>query len=394
MWKSRMLFLFSMVSAILLTRLYDNKDIGFIAIYALLLLLLISLVSALLAPLLIRIEESSDNTKIYKNNALAYTVRIINYGIFFYPNLVFQCYSSEFVTYGLTAISLFPRQTLDNETIVYFPYRGEYKLGIESVSVTDFLGLFRITFAVNKPLSVAVFPKSSEDFSFFVQNNSQINTYKYNLYNENYADIADVRKYMPSDHFRKIHWKLSAKRNELMVKNYQTFEPGETLLVVDTKQTPVPDQLKAGFEDEIMSFVAAAVNHSSWSHQTSWLVYGTGDQDRTAIGYAEDLEKVYMILTKLAFDKERSQVPDICRTLEPVGGAYNISLFLSDLDSEMFQALNETISFEDVLQIYFFYSTKQPPSETVKHHLNRLKSMRSQVNMIEVEEVDDAADEY
>ena len=52
-------------------------------------------------------------------------------------------------------------------------------------------------------------------------------------------DPGDVRAYQPGDPVNRIHWKLSAKRNELLVREQakdRTAEEAETKAVTETKQ--------------------------------------------------------------------------------------------------------------------------------------------------------------
>lgn len=47
------------------------------------------------------------------------------------------------------------------------------------------------------------------------------------------ADVRGVRAYRPGDSPRDIHWKTTARMNELMVREYDSTEPLDLLLVID-----------------------------------------------------------------------------------------------------------------------------------------------------------------
>lgn len=48
-----------------------------------------------------------------------------------------------------------------------------------------------------------------------------------------YADVRGVRGYRPGDQIRDIHWRTSAKRDELTVREYDSAEPLDLILVLD-----------------------------------------------------------------------------------------------------------------------------------------------------------------
>jgi uncharacterized protein (DUF58 family) len=53
-----------------------------------------------------------------------------------------------------------------------------------------------------------------------------------------HADVRGVRGYRPGDSPRDVHWRTTARRNELMVREYDSTEPLDLILVFDP--TPAP----------------------------------------------------------------------------------------------------------------------------------------------------------
>ncbi len=53
-----------------------------------------------------------------------------------------------------------------------------------------------------------------------------------------HADVRGVRGYRPADSPRDVHWRTTARRNELMVREYDSTEPLDLILVLDP--TPAP----------------------------------------------------------------------------------------------------------------------------------------------------------
>lgn len=385
MWKSRALFVLFCALVLAFAWFYNDAAISYVAVYAVALLLLFSLTGVLAAPVFIKITEQVDKRELFKGESLAYSSKVHNKSVFFYPKVRFRYYSSHLDYGGKEAVSLIPRHAETARSQVRFAYRGLYRIGIQEITVTDFLGLFHLTFGVNRPMDVTVFPRSDETFSLFIRNESQNTVFRYDIFNESNTDVADVRKYTPSDSFRKIHWKLSSKRNELMVKNYQSYEPNRTLLFLDTREIPLEDDLsRLQFEDKMVSFVSSAVDHCAQSRVPAYLVHGDRPEEQFPIDPGEGLRGVYGLLARIPFSDQISSFPMFCDLLDRNGTAYNLFLFLSDIDREAYDAVCRFTSLDHNLYLYFFYSRALPLTESVNLLLDNLKAQGVSTHKIEV----------
>ena len=54
-----------------------------------------------------------------------------------------------------------------------------------------------------------------------------------------HADVRGVRPYRPGDGLKEIHWRTTARRNELVVREYDSTEPLDLILVLDAWQPAV-----------------------------------------------------------------------------------------------------------------------------------------------------------
>lgn len=55
-----------------------------------------------------------------------------------------------------------------------------------------------------------------------------------------HADVRGVRPYRPGDGLKEIHWRTTARRNELVVREYDSTEPLDLILVLDAWQPAAP----------------------------------------------------------------------------------------------------------------------------------------------------------
>jgi uncharacterized protein (DUF58 family) len=78
------------------------------------------------------------------------------------------------------------------------------------------------------------------------------------------ADVRGVRNYRPGDSPRDIHWRTTAKHGEPMVREYDSTEPLDLLLVVEPWAPPAADA--AALEAVEATFRLAATVFWSWCH--------------------------------------------------------------------------------------------------------------------------------
>jgi len=385
MVRARILYAVSFALTIALVVLYFDKEIALTALYALLLLLLFSALTVITAPFLIKVEQQVERDEIHKNEALVYTGKVVNKSLFYYPVTKCVFCNDDVFSYegGPAEPGMMPRGSITREHTLQFPYRGIYALGIKSITITDFLGLFRWTFPVKNTVSVTVLPDTDEDFTLSLRDDSQ-NINNLRLFNEDYTDVADVRKYTASDSYKKIHWKLTAKRGELIVKNFQSKIQDKTFLFLDTRALPLAGLDKAAFEDKMVTLVASSVSYCVRSRLTSELIYGDALTDQVQIEPYNELGPIYRLLAGVPFANEVSRLRVFCDAIDRFNTSINMVLYLSDIDDEVFDTIRLLVSFDHNIIVYYCYSAQLPLTEEKDSFLERLKAFGVSVNKVEV----------
>ncbi len=66
---------------------------------------------------------------------------------------------------------------------------------------------------------------------------------------EDYNAPEDVRSYRPGDAMKRIHWKLSSRKRELLVRRFETPAPPDTLILVDCTAPIGGDHMDEGREN-------------------------------------------------------------------------------------------------------------------------------------------------
>ena len=387
MLKSRVIFIVALIGAAVLTLIYEDLQVGFTLLYALLILCAFCAVSIALAPLCLRLDERVDKDVIFKGEPVSYSISLQNRGPFLYPGGRYRFYSSELI--ALEAQGDFgvcePFKGQTREYGVRFPYRGVYALGLQSVVVTDMLGLFARTIQSKKPLSLSVLPNIDEAFSLSMYSDPQSAVMRQDILNEDHSSIADLRKYNPADSLRKIHWKLSAKRSELITKNFQNFEPYRTILLLDTTKIDLPENERMQFEDKMACCAASAADYFATAKMPASLVYGEPGLDEMPVSASGRMDELYLLLANIRFEREKSPVFEMCK----LHGMYNTIALLSGIDDEICGALKALVSFDRSIRVCLFFSESRPVTREQERQLEELRSYGISASTVSVEGEED-----
>ena len=329
MLKNRLTYGVVLVVLILLIYLYED-GITYMALYAVLLLPVLSFSLAFVSRRRFSVEEHAGRDKaelyvsfgsrhftveerltqnnIIKGETVQYIFNVTNNSFLPYTSVRVRFKaSSGAVTTDFTD-KFFSIGPYKNHEIVFnvsAKYRGNYEIGVANIMVYDFLGLFRFeqkhdhAFVLTvrpRVLEIAPLPLSKAD--------SGAENVKSFTAEEDYAVISDLRKYQPTDGYKKIHWKASAKKNELVSKNYQNTKRNSVVLLLDNSQTDNNDGGKKSedaamaMEDMMMEAYVSALSYCT-RHMFSCSLYYMGDEQNE--GAAGNFDYLYTIASKISF---------------------------------------------------------------------------------------------
>ena len=109
---------------------------------------------------------------------------------------------------------------------------GVYQAGLKGLSVSDTFGLFRLRVKLDSPAALTVLPRpfDIEKPRMFLGEDGGAALARTQ---EDYSAPEDVRAYRVGDAMKRIHWKLSSRKRELLVRQFETPAPPDTLIILD-----------------------------------------------------------------------------------------------------------------------------------------------------------------
>ena len=139
--------------------------------------------------------------------------------------------------------------------------------GVKAYTVEDLFGMFSVTKtpeAQQGELLVLPTTFPVEDLSF-APGDSGLETMA--RATEDVTNPTDVRAYQPGDAIKKIHWKLSMRKRELMVRRFEEPVLPEALVLMDCSPPPTwgHPEAEADVRDTLLETAASVVAHQMHS---------------------------------------------------------------------------------------------------------------------------------
>ena len=245
MKRSRTYYLFAFLLSVFFIMSFNHR-ITIIFFIAVLALPLLSYLLMLLNYYFIKFDVTVER-KIYEKKELASTlIKISNEGLLPTPFIKVKMIqideSGKGADENIYALSLAPFKSIDFRNDTVMKRRGLYQVGIKSVELYDMFGLFKIRRTLNIIEEVLVLPKKillmgNMLRSITSEDGEEKNKYKIG---EDRTIISHVREYADGDNVNSVHWKLSSKKDDLIVKVYD-YPNDNNILIIADMQSHEPD---------------------------------------------------------------------------------------------------------------------------------------------------------
>ena len=139
------------------------------------------------------------------------------------------------------------------------PHVGLFSVGVTQARFRDCFGLFSLPRAVRTPLpELAVLPNptGAQPLSFSPGEGESSSV------SRALADLTtptDTRAWQEGDELKRVHWKLSMRKQTLMVRTYETPQRPDALILLDFSQPDVPAALRASAVDALTEGCAGVI---------------------------------------------------------------------------------------------------------------------------------------
>ena len=237
-------------------------------------------------------------------------------------------------------------------------YRGTYQLGLQNLEILDFLGLFKIRRRLSIDFEVIVYPRIMDlehmQLAIHVLSKAPANLA---MAQEDYADYTDVRPYEPSDPIKKIHWKLTAKRGEWIVKNYQSSTLNSMAVLLDANKRMLPYETGVKMEDSMVEHAVAVLRYCLRQQMPVDLLFGRNVRESGR--HIGDFNALYNVMATLSFAKDDFTVNDaLDGYLNETSRNVNVVILTSLLDMTLYDRILNAVRFGHYIAVMYFIPEK------------------------------------
>lgn len=193
-----------------------------------------------------------------------YSIEIYNSSMFPIPYMEVYANIPERLTgeqEKFNVISLSPGGKIKLSKSFTCKHKGIYDLGSIDVIYGDPFFIFSWRKQIKYDISLIVHPKIYPIENVFIPANQIFGTIsqKNNAF-EDFTSIKDIRKYQKGDSFKKIHWKVSAHKGDLYVKNLDMNASTHMHLFLDLYEDKYLCDRREDIEERASECAASLIN--------------------------------------------------------------------------------------------------------------------------------------
>lgn len=356
MKRNRITFIFLFILSIIF--LYNfGGYVSSLFFYTLLSALLFSIAYTVYIYMRFKFVQDIDKKIIIKGEKVKLIVKLSNKDLIIYPFIYVSFFGSHsfFKENTLSkSLTINPLAKKEFSFDMECKYRGQFEIGISDIYIGDFLGLIKLKYRIPETKKINVYPKVEQlnSFDVFTNNNSDSQSFSQNAI-EDVTNIKDLRNYNYGDSFKKIHWKLTARNNNLMIKNYQSTSEVNVNVFLDLRKNIYSDDINIILEDKLIEVVVAVLYYYlSKGIPANYIVFNDKIETLTASNQIE-FEYIYNSLSSIVFNQNVS-LSDIVKLHSESSTNYSdMIIFTSILDVALYNEIyNAQMSNHSICLVY------------------------------------------
>ena len=206
---------------------------------------------------------------------------------------------------GDTEYELLPGDKYAFETKLTCKYRGEYEVGVKEIIMTDFFRLFRIRYRIPGTIKALVLPKITRVSNLKSIDSLAALPQRTSLRERTEPDIV-VRDYVTGDSLKQIHWKATAREQQLKVRNLTGEEKQGISLLWDTRRYSKAPKDYLPIEDKILETALAISIFLAEKNIPFSAYFGQRGISSAHLEGLGDFDGFYRQVSEIQFDQEEN----------------------------------------------------------------------------------------
>jgi len=247
-----------------------------------------------------------ENNHVLKGRRTNYIFEIYNKSPFLYPYIRIEFLESakllsEDLKPRFFSLLPFSRKKLCYE--LNCKYRGVFDVGIKSIELRDFLGIFSFKRRPKRHNNIIIYPNVIilESFTPALCLLSESTTASGNSVMEDTDVISEIRPYSYGDNPKRIHWKLTSKLSSLMVKKYRNNNNNSINVYIDVRKNSFGYIENIEIEDKIIEAALSIIYYCLSNRISTNVIYFDNEYAKIKANNLFMFKEVYDVASKLSF---------------------------------------------------------------------------------------------
>lgn len=353
---------------------YYGGNISYALFFLTILIPILSYIYTIYVYQRFKLHQTIDRFIIVKGDWIDYSFVVANEDYLTFRNLKLNLIKDKSTIENADTVreySLLPGESERLDTRIKCNYRGEYHVGVDSVEIKDFLCLFSITYPVNGKLTAIVLPRvvPLERLGIAPPEIDVKNPIHFSDHAQEELD-TELRKFYPGDHKKRIHWKVSAKRQELVSRKYHYRPKAEVILFMDLMKTKEDELSVIIVEDKIIESVLAIANFYTLRATPSTIICDMGGAKQINISSKAEFNAFYKACGTMKFEA-KTPICDFIkeRSLRGEEGIFNVAV-THLLTKEFYRACLQVLEGGNHMCVLFI---SDDVSENTDHLIDSLR---------------------
>lgn len=320
--KGVFIYLIFLAASLVFASFYGGA-VSFVWLYALLLLIPISLIYILINYKCLSLYQAMDPIKVLKGDEHTYNLVLENGGVLPIHRMKLETFVDRCVLNDIedgSEISLGAFQRKELSSPISCRYAGAYNVGTSHVFFTDPFNIFTVRFNVPYSFRAIVSPRITDAGENAIDIENMVNNTGLKS-NVQFEDIpgSDIRAYQKGDAKSAINWKLSARLSQLMVRLPERKEKRTLTLLMKAENVPEREQGTAFLKDRdhFLEFVVSCAYSFAQKGVPIRIVYPAGLITERIVNSYESFLEFYNTVadgifysTDSEFDKLQEMITD------------------------------------------------------------------------------------
>lgn len=208
-------------------------------------------------------------------------------------------------------------------------YRGEYMIGVDYVEYTDVFHLFKLRKNLFKKTHIVVLPDKLELENIEKlkggENNADVKT----LEDDDSRMYSSVREYRREDQLKQVHWKLSAKQDNLIVRQTEQMVKSNALILCDFGEYFISESENLQALDNTIELALSLTAMFIKDNVDCTIAYAVnGLPESSLIKTSSDYEQMFMNFATITSNNELS-LAGLCHKYKGNFQKYDFVYFIS-----------------------------------------------------------------